>query len=309
MKNIVSTLLTLLLLTMGSSTLVSAQNSNINSSAPVTQQDLQSVKSQQKVLGRQLRTVNGKIDGVKSDVKSIKDGQAKLAGAIADHQSEQDDAIQTTRSTEKSLEKSIAGTKATTSALWSTVAIVTITVLLLTLATGFGVWYLLKKIRKHAEIEASHHRETVEELKQRLAKVESAPKGIVYLGVIGLRKTCQELLEKDPNGDHRVPFTYDLPKNPQKGFGEGGEVSGYIAVFDTSKPLENQFPRVYYNGEEKTLRLEDLPKHAAGILGLKKPSSPEPTSKPKSIPMPLNEGLITGPDFSTQKFLQSGAVN
>jgi hypothetical protein len=307
MKNIVSTALAIyLLLTMGS-TLANAQNDSTNTTF-ATQRDLHQVQSQQRVIRQQVTTL-------KNDIGAVKAGQDKLASGLSDVKgqiAEQDATMQAMGDSQKFLGKSVAETQKDTSDLTTKWILSCVALIVFAFAFSGGAWLLLRKIRKdRAELEESN-RATVEALQQRMKEIQlaAAEKGVTYVfeSVIGLRKIARELLDKTPGIDPRIPFTYRVSPDPQKGLVNGGEVSGYVAVFNGNDPIEKQFPRVYYKDDPTTLRLDKLPKHAAGILGLLKESD---AAKPDPIPAaPTSDGnLIEGMNFGNIDFIKNGSIN
>jgi hypothetical protein len=207
--------------------------------------------------------------------------------------------------------KSLAQTQAETSTLklgW--IASCCIGLVALMVVTGGGAWLYVKSRREGQR--------KYEELQQRLVEVQNSQK-LVYLsgdpanGVIGLRRVCQESLDRDPAAkNHDVIFTYRLVPKPEKGLLKGGDLEGCSAVFDLSnlqnKPINRQFPLIHHG--ENTIRLEDMPKYAAHFLGLTKSDPPASSSelKPRLL-TGSNDVPITGQNFGVPMSLRSGSLN
>lgn len=216
---------------------------------PVTQRQFQqTVKGLKAREYRNARTIRRD----ESQICALAVQQAKQGNAIASIAGQQHQDVAATKSAAKdvaTLQKSnkALGSKASHEMLW--LAILTAVVVV---AICGGAYFARRVLQSQRAKEIIH----------------------INPDVVTLRSLWGE--KKSP-----IPFTMRLKPKPEKGFLDGGDVSGYVATFDnslSSKPLSEQYPKITYKGE--SLRLEQLPKHAASVLGLKAaPAPPVPGTK------------------------------
>jgi hypothetical protein len=236
MRTIVGTLLsTIILLTMGSA-LANAQNSNNN---PASQSQVHELQQKVNAQGHRIIGTESAISALKSQIKAQ---QGNLGGQIAATNKQvtnQEVALETTQKAVIDLQRSSTDNDRRASTLsYVMIALTFVVVLAIVIGIAFGI--------------RSFKKETI----------------LVNPDVMTLRALWKE--KRRP-----IKFIVRLHANPEKGFMSGGDVSDYIATFDDSggsTPIDTSFPKIEFRNE-KGLRLDKLPQHAAKVLRLGRVSS------------------------------------
>ncbi len=267
MKNIVSRMLSIIFLAMSPVAIANAQNSN----TVVSSQELQKVQSQVNAQSRAIKNVKG-------DVRSLKAGQADQAAQISaarDTAGAQEIQIKQVGSAAQGADKSAANAPAAATTLKSNVTfgwvIGGVLFLFACGIAGYGGYRIKRRI-------ALEHNSALDDLRKQLegkiAEVQTSLKAVyVNSSKPELRQAWKDLREKNPSGELTLALAEEFKKSPEKGHDLEGIVEGYTAVFDDSKPLEKQVPKVSYGG--KRIPWEDMRKHAEEILRSRSNAQPK----------------------------------